>query len=129
MSLIQLVAVFKALGNHQIFDQINFAINSNDLIALIGDNGAGKSTLLKIIAGEIPIDAGKVIRSKNLTSAFLQQEVTISNPMISTKEYLQDTALKELNLRTPSALAMGVCQIPQRKILSKESAGNSNTSL
>lgn len=104
MSLIQLVAVSKALGNRQIFDQINFAINSNDLIALIGDNGAGKSTFLKILAGEIPIDAGKVIRSKNLTLAFLQQEVTISNPMISTKEYLQDSALKELELEMQALL-------------------------
>ncbi|WP_118952867.1 ribosomal protection-like ABC-F family protein [Taibaiella helva] len=36
-----------------LFDQLNFTLNKQDKIALIGNNGAGKSTLLKLIAGEL----------------------------------------------------------------------------
>ncbi|MDD3843661.1 MAG: ATP-binding cassette domain-containing protein, partial [Bacteroidales bacterium] len=38
-------------GGTKLFDNISFAINEKDKIALMGKNGAGKSTLLKIIAG------------------------------------------------------------------------------
>ena len=37
--------------------------------ALVGENGAGKSTLLKCLAGELELDAGKVIRSRTCASA------------------------------------------------------------
>jgi ATPase subunit of ABC transporter with duplicated ATPase domains len=36
-----------------LFDNINFTVNRQDKIALIGNNGAGKSTLLKILAGDL----------------------------------------------------------------------------
>ena len=43
-----------------LFDNINFTVNRQDKIALIGNNGAGKSTLLKILAGELQPLSGSV---------------------------------------------------------------------
>ena len=40
---------------------INFEINSGELVVLLGPNGAGKSTLFSIIAGLINPDSGKCI--------------------------------------------------------------------
>jgi len=41
-----------------LFENVNFIINKNDKIALIGNNGAGKSSILKIIADKLPLSSG-----------------------------------------------------------------------
>ncbi len=46
-----------------LFENINFIINKNDKIALIGNNGAGKSSILKIIADKLPLSSGMVSSS------------------------------------------------------------------
>jgi len=40
------------LSGEPILRQINFEINDNSKIAVVGRNGCGKTTLLKLIAGE-----------------------------------------------------------------------------
>jgi ATP-binding cassette subfamily C protein CydC len=39
---------------------LSLSLRSSERLALIGESGAGKSTLLGVIAGEIPIESGKV---------------------------------------------------------------------
>lgn len=41
-----------------LFESINFSLNRQDKIAIIGNNGSGKSTLLKIIAKELDPNGG-----------------------------------------------------------------------
>ncbi len=50
-----------------ILKNINFTVNNNDFIGIIGPNGGGKSTLLKVILGILKPTKGKVIY-KNKTS-------------------------------------------------------------
>ncbi|SFV29921.1 thiol reductant ABC exporter subunit CydC [Hyphomicrobium facile] len=40
---------------------LSLSLRSGERLALIGESGAGKSTLLGVIAGEIPIEDGKVV--------------------------------------------------------------------
>ena len=47
-------------GNHQVLKDINFNINSNELIAILGVNGAGKSTLIKCINGILKPNSGSI---------------------------------------------------------------------
>jgi branched-chain amino acid transport system ATP-binding protein len=47
-------------GQFQALFDINFALQSGDVMAIIGANGAGKSTLLRAIAGLIKVPAGTV---------------------------------------------------------------------
>ena len=48
----------KAYGDHVVFPGIDLTIKRGEKIGIIGVNGAGKTTLLRMIAGEIPHDAG-----------------------------------------------------------------------
>lgn len=58
-----------------LFSGVNFNINENDRIALMGKNGAGKSTLLKIIAGEQKATSGKVSVPTDGVIAYLPQHL------------------------------------------------------
>ena len=41
---------------------------------LLGEMDAGKSTLLKIIAGELNYDSGEIIKPKDVTIGYLDQD-------------------------------------------------------
>lgn len=47
-------------GEREIFDDINFAIPSDNIIALVGPNGSGKTTLLRLILGQELPDSGEI---------------------------------------------------------------------
>jgi putative ABC transport system ATP-binding protein len=59
----QLSVVFNpgsALEN-RVFENFSLEISGGEFVTLIGSNGAGKSTLLNVIAGEVPVDSGRVL--------------------------------------------------------------------
>ncbi|MDD3300927.1 MAG: ATP-binding cassette domain-containing protein, partial [Bacteroidales bacterium] len=62
-------------GGTKLFDNISFAINEKDKIALMGKNGAGKSTLLKIIAGVKTPNKGGVTAPADSVIAYLPQHL------------------------------------------------------
>lgn len=41
-------------------NNINFEVNSGEIIGLVGKNGAGKSTILKSITGVLPFESGEI---------------------------------------------------------------------
>lgn len=51
----------KNFGNFVAVDNVNLAINSGELTALLGPSGSGKTTLLRLIAGLEQADAGKIL--------------------------------------------------------------------
>lgn len=51
---------FSYQDNNKVLDGVDFAIENNDFIGLIGPNGGGKSTLLKIILGLLVPTAGTI---------------------------------------------------------------------
>ena len=60
-----------------LFDNINYVINKNDRIALVGKNGSGKSTMLKIIAGLQAPTAGTVSKPSDVTIGYLPQQMRL----------------------------------------------------
>jgi ATPase subunit of ABC transporter with duplicated ATPase domains len=61
-------------GSSRVFENVSFLLDSART-ALVGENGAGKSTLLKCLAGELELNAGKVIRSRGLRIGSLPQDI------------------------------------------------------
>lgn len=68
-----------AFSGSTLFSGVNFNINENDRIALMGKNGAGKSTLLKIIAGENKPTTGKISVPSDSVIAYLPQHLLTSD--------------------------------------------------
>ena len=83
-----------AFGGFTLLSDINFHINDNDKIGLVGKNGAGKSTLLKIILGLNTPTSGKVVRPAGLQIGYLPQQMEHAKDKSVIEETL--TAFSEL---------------------------------
>ena len=73
MALIDLIDVSKKFGANEILNAVNFSVNENEKIAIIGKNGSGKSTLMKIISGEVAADSGRRIVQSLISVEMLAQ--------------------------------------------------------
>lgn len=89
MAQITIDNVSKAYGMKQLFNNVNFVINDEDKIGIIGINGTGKSTLLKIIAGIESPDKGTIIKSKNSKVAYLSQSPVFNDQLTVIEQVLQ----------------------------------------
>ena len=58
-----------------LFDNISFAVNKGQRIALIARNGIGKSTLMDILMGKTDYDSGKITWRKDLKVKYLPQRL------------------------------------------------------
>ena len=65
----------KSVGSKMLFDNISFAVNKGQRIALIARNGIGKSTLMDILMGETDYDSGKITWRKDLKVKYLPQRL------------------------------------------------------
>lgn len=76
-----------------VLSKLNFRIDQEDRIALLGANGEGKSTLSKLIAGKLPMMEGTGTRSKKLRIGyFAQHQLDELRPEESALQHL--TALR-----------------------------------
>src|SRR5215210_5998828 len=60
-ALIQIDRVRKEFGAVVALEEVTLAVDSGEIVALVGDNGAGKSTLVKIIAGVYQPTSGEIM--------------------------------------------------------------------
>lgn len=58
--MLKLTSVRKSYDGKTILDDISFALNAGEYLAIMGESGSGKSTLLNLIAGLDTPDAGSV---------------------------------------------------------------------
>lgn len=91
----------KSVGSKVLFQDISFAINEGQCIALIARNGIGKSTLLNILAGQTDYDGGKITFRNGIKVAYLSQIISLPNHL-TIKQYCDqaDNALRVQQLLT-----------------------------
>ena len=73
MNLFTMEHVTKSYTDRILLDDVDFSMNENEKIGVIGINGMGKSTLLKVVAGIEPCEQGKISMRSQLKMSFLPQ--------------------------------------------------------
>jgi branched-chain amino acid transport system ATP-binding protein len=58
--VLQVDGLHKAFGGVQAVEDVSFALNAGELLALIGPNGAGKSSCFNMLNGQLAPDSGLV---------------------------------------------------------------------
>jgi D-xylose transport system ATP-binding protein len=99
---LRLHGISKSFGAVRALYKVDFEVNANEVVGLVGDNGAGKSTLIKVISGVGPADEGEI---------FLEgKQVHIANPQAANNQGIetvyQDLALCD-NLDVVANLFLG----------------------
>ena len=74
MSLISLQQAQLAYGHVALLDHVDFSLENQERVGLIGRNGTGKSSLLRILAGQELPDDGSLQCQQGLRRAFVAQE-------------------------------------------------------
>ena len=67
LDLIEIRKTFNpnTINQKKALDGVSLHLEDGDFVTMIGSNGAGKSTLLNAIAGEWPVDSGRIIIDGN----------------------------------------------------------------
>lgn len=60
-------------GDRRVLESVSMTIAPGNRIALLGRNGAGKSTLMKLLAGELPAQAGRRTEARDLRIGYFAQ--------------------------------------------------------
>lgn len=93
--------ITKLYGTQKALDEVNFSIETGEIIGLLGPNGAGKSTLIKILIGLLSPESGQLFdHDQALNTQSLNYKRRIGylpedNPLpqeLFVKEYLTQTA-------------------------------------
>lgn len=88
MSIISLHNVVLNVAANLLLDRVDWQIQAQERIALVGRNGAGKSSLLRLLQGELVADSGQINRLNGLRVAGLMQEVPLEANQKSVYHFL-----------------------------------------
>ncbi|HIP55635.1 MAG TPA: ABC-F family ATP-binding cassette domain-containing protein, partial [Arcobacter sp.] len=76
--MIQLTNIAKSYGSQDLFKNLDFRLNKNQRVGLVGRNGSGKSTLFKLILGEDHYDEGEISIPKGYKIGALKQHLVFT---------------------------------------------------
>ncbi len=69
------------LGGVDVLQDIDIAIQANEIVTILGPNGSGKSTLLRALLGIIPLSSGRVTRAPNVRIGYVPQRLAMDHSM------------------------------------------------
>ena len=58
--LVRMERISKYFGRVQALDNVDFNVERQEIVGLLGDNGAGKSTLIKVLSGALRATSGDI---------------------------------------------------------------------
>ena len=67
MSVLEVRSLSRAFGGVRAVNEVSFAVERGEFLAMIGPNGAGKTTCFNIINGQLPPNSGEILfEDKNI---------------------------------------------------------------
>jgi simple sugar transport system ATP-binding protein len=87
--LLELRGVYKSYGLIHALCNLDFHIQHNEVVGLLGDNGAGKSTLIKIMSGVVVPEQGVILSDGQPVKIKSRQD----SERLGIETIYQDTAL------------------------------------
>ena len=91
MALIDLQKINKQYDIKVILKDVNFSLQKDQRVAIIGQNGQGKSTLMKIIMKQVEPDSGEIAIDKKLKIEMLDQQ-----PKFKSNQTVRDAIEEQL---------------------------------
>ncbi|MDP3279204.1 MAG: ATP-binding cassette domain-containing protein [Deltaproteobacteria bacterium] len=73
MTILQVDHLSFSYGADTVFEDVSFAMEVGERLALVAPNGQGKSTLLKLIVGELSPDEGRILMPRGTRVGYLHQ--------------------------------------------------------
>ncbi len=71
--VVELHNVSKSWGKAKMLDHFDYTFRRAERVGEVGDNGTGKSTFLRLVTGELPPDAGKVVVGDTVVFGYYRQ--------------------------------------------------------
>ncbi|MDF2674637.1 MAG: transporter ATPase [Clostridiales bacterium] len=100
MIILSLNNISKVYGTDIILKDINFSVNENEKIGLVGINGAGKTTLFKILCQEISYDSGSIYVPSDKKIGYLSQNLDLDMDCTVFQETMKVfKSVKDMELR------------------------------
>lgn len=79
MNLLNVQNLSMSFGEHIIFDDVDFAIDEGEKVALMGPNGVGKTTLFRILIGQYQPDDGTIALQNEVRIGHLSQQTELAD--------------------------------------------------
>jgi zinc transport system ATP-binding protein len=106
MNLVRLKGLTLQLGEQTVLQNVDFAVESGEIVTIVGPNGSGKSTLLRAVIGALAPSSGTVARKPGLRVGYVPQKLHIDPTLpLTVRRFLDlprrvadgqaDTALNE----------------------------------
>jgi len=90
--IVEFHKVSKAFGKKKILSSFSYNVQRKERLGIVGKNGTGKTTFLKILMGEEPIDAGKVVVGDTVVFGHFSQELQAVDPDYKVIDVVKEVA-------------------------------------
>ena len=90
--IIEFHKVSKAFGEKKILSSFSYNVQRKERLGIVGKNGTGKTTFLKMMLGEEPIDAGKIVQGETVVFGHFSQELQAVDPDYKVIDVVKEVA-------------------------------------
>ena len=90
--IVEFHKVFKSYGAKKILSGFSYNVQRKERLGIVGKNGTGKTTFLKMLLGEEPIDAGKIILGETVVFGHFSQELQQVDPDYKVIDVVKEVA-------------------------------------
>ncbi|MGE0078918.1 MAG: ATP-binding cassette domain-containing protein [Bacteroidales bacterium] len=91
--------VAKSFGSHQIFKDVNFAIERGQKVAFVGKNGEGKTTMSRIVIGELDYDGVTKIGHNVSVGYFAQNQDELLDSSMTVLDTIDRVAVGDVRAK------------------------------